>query len=398
MIRERFSRIASVLLILCFVGFTGLAMIRTTVRDKDTVSFYENRNLATLPTLTVESALDGSYFSAIDKYVSDHSVARKAVLAAKTALDMYVLHRPVVNDVVITDGLLLPFNRYEVIDETAIAENADAVAQNLASHAAKTASYGGAFYYIAVPCQYVCYEQAYPQYLNNRSDYTALSSAALFERLDALGVSYIDMREHYEENGRPASFTSTVDNHYSIFGAYDTYAALLDRIGRDTDFRPHILTLDDFTATALDYGYLGSRTRKLFGLWESEERLYTLTPKAEIPFELWSYGTKADSPTVYSMEVDGKGRIHYGLYMGGDIAETVIETDREHLPSIFIYGDSFTNAFECVAYTGFDTTWAVDYRYYEGLSVDQFIDTYKPDIVVCIRDYEAMLAPYQNGQ
>ncbi len=396
--RNIFAKVTSVILIVIFVGCLLFAMIRTTTRQKDAASFYENRNLAVFPVLEKESVLDGTYFSAIDTYISDHSVARKAVLALKTAIDTYVVKRPVVNDVVVLDDLLLPYNNYEIVDENAINANADIIAQNLKSHKDAAESYGGKFYYIAVPCQYVCYEQSYPWYLNNRGEYTEKSSTALFSRLDENGVSYIDMMDYYEENGKPAEFSSAVDNHFSIFGAFDTYNELLKRIDAETDIKPYVLTKDDFDVTELDNEYLGSRTRKLFGLWESDEKLSIMTPKEEIPIEMWNYGTKQEIPVIYPQMVDEKGRLNYGLYMGGDISETMIKTNREELPNIFIYGDSFSNAVECVAYTGFNTMWSMDYRYYTGDGVDAFIEKYKPDIVVCIRDYEAMLAPWQNGQ
>ena len=83
--------------------------------------------------------------------------------------------------------------------------------------------------------------------------------------------------------------------------------------------------------------------------------------------------------------------------MGGDIPETVIETNRPELPSILIYGDSFTNAVEALAYYSFDEMRSVDLRYYDQMSISQYIQEYKPDIVVCIRDYESLLAVDGNG-
>lgn len=89
--------------------------------------------------------------------------------------------------------------------------------------------------------------------------------------------------------------------------------------------------------------------------------------------------------------------VTYSLYMGGDYANTVIDTGREELPSILIYGDSFTNAVECIAYLSFDEMHSLDLRYYKEMSLDEYIQTVQPDIVVCIRDYEELLIRTQNG-
>ena len=82
----------------------------------------------------------------------------------------------------------------------------------------------------------------------------------------------------------------------------------------------------------------------------------------------------------------------YSLYMGGDVGETVIETGRPDLPSILIYGDSFTNPVECLAYYSFDEMRSIDLRHYKDMTL-----AYQPDIVVGIRDYEALLSTDFNG-
>ena len=87
----------------------------------------------------------------------------------------------------------------------------------------------------------------------------------------------------------------------------------------------------------------------------------------------------------------------YNLFMGGVIANTVIDTHREELPSILIYGDSFTNAMECVAYLSFDEMHSLDLRHYHEMSLEGYIQKFQPDVVVCIRDYEVLLEVGNNG-
>ncbi|MBQ1503175.1 MAG: hypothetical protein IIZ35_04150, partial [Clostridia bacterium] len=88
----------------------------------------------------------------------------------------------------------------------------------------------------------------------------------------------------------------------------------------------------------------------------------------------------------------------YSLYMAGDIGRTEIRTGRDGLPDVLIYGDSFTNAVECVAWYSFDTTYTVDFRHYKDKTLSELIEERKPDIVICIRDYEAFLTAFDNGQ
>ena len=73
--------------------------------------------------------------------------------------------------------------------------------------------------------------------------------------------------------------------------------------------------------------------------------------------------------------------------MGGDIAETVIETGRSWLPDCIIFGDSFTNALETALYCSFDTTVALDFRHNKARTIYDYIEEYKPDVVICPVSY-----------
>jgi len=373
-------------------------MVFTVLNMDENYSFYENRSLAEVPAFTVEGMLDGSWFSAVESSFQDHSAGRNIALQVKTWLDLYVFRRPVVNDVVIAgEDLLLPWNAYEYSYDTAwIQAKADEVAANLLSHKEVTGSYGGYFCYVAVPCQYVCYADSYPAYLNNRSDYTEKSSEALFGALTEAGVPYLDMLAIYTEQGILQSTGSLVDNHYSLAGAFAAYQAVVEKWNADTGGTQPIPEKEAYITAALPNTYLGSRIRKLCGLWESEERLYTMVPKEEIPFRRYENGTEIDSK-IYAVPAAETEDVLYSLYMGGDNRETRIETDRAHLPDILIYGDSFTNAMESVAWVGFDTMYTYDFRYYGEKTVEELIMAYQPDIVICVRDYEALLLETGNG-
>jgi len=84
--------------------------------------------------------------------------------------------------------------------------------------------------------------------------------------------------------------------------------------------------------------------------------------------------------------------------MGGDLSVSRIDTGRKELPDILIYGDSFTNALECVLWYSFDTMYSYDFRYYTGYTLDELIRKYQPDVVVCVRDYQQLLLETGNGK
>ena len=258
-------------------------------------------------------------------------------------------------------------------------------------------SYGGHYCYVAVPCQYVYYEDSYPAYLTNRSHYTDLELSALTEEMNAQGVCFLDMGPVFDSLGHPPEFSSRVDNHYGLLGAYETYRAAVQKINGDYGLAlsfPEEGT--DVTFSALPNPYMGSRTRKLLGLRGDDEKLLTAAFREDIPFTRLDNWQEVAS-AVYALPATEDEALTYGLYMGGDIAETCIRTDRSSLPTALIFGDSFTNAVESLAYYSFDEMRSVDLRHYKTQSISDYIAAYQPDVVICIRDYEALLSRSDNG-
>ena len=391
---QKLKKRSALLLIAVFVLFLAAAVALTVRNRGKTYSFYENRNLAPLPAASEQSVLDGSYFSALEKYLIDRAAGHTALARLDTRIDL-ALRRPVIHDVVVREDILLPWLPYETVDPAAITAAAERMAQRLAPVSELVESYGGMYCYAAVPCQYAYHEDRYPSYLNNRSAYTALSREALRAALAEAGVDYLDVGEVFDALGHPDAFSSGVDNHYSIYGALETGRAILSRFNaRGASLR--VPEEADFTAETVPSPYLGSRTRKLLGTRTSDEPLVRLDLAEPIPFTRRDNGHDSYS-YVYAAGAETDGYVTYNFYMGGDIANTVIDTDRPELPSILVYGDSFTNAVECLIWPSFDRMYSLDFRHYQDMTLGEYIETYRPDYVVCIRDYEALLSPECNG-
>lgn len=389
------KRLAELFITVCFLGFLLVGMLSTVLRRTELISFYENRLLAAFPQPNAQSVGNGSFSAQIEQYLEDHAALRTTILQGKVCLDM-ILHRPVVNNIVVTTGPLLPFRSPETVDENQIAAQADTMADVLSRINDTVAEYGGYFCYVAVPCQYAYFEDDYPWYVENRSEYSRLSASLLSQALEQRGVAFLDIREAFDAQGRPDEYGSQVDNHYTMAGAFEAYRLLMEAIAEGTGLDFPILGLEDVIFETLPNDYLGSRERRLMGMVGREEHLSILHPVEEIPFTRSDGGIPSASE-VYAVGYSDDQALNYELYMGGDIANTVIDTHRDELPSILIYGDSFTNALECVAYLSFDEMHSLDLRRYQEMSLEDYIRKFQPEVVVCIRDYEALLSPYGNG-
>lgn len=392
----RHQKWADLFTAVCFVGFLALALAATLLRPKSGYSYYENRSLARPAELTLETLLDGSFPACVEPVLQDHAVGRNTLLKTFAWADLRLFHRPVVNETVPSGDLLLGWNRYEIVDPAAITQQAQAMADQLSRLQDIIQSYGGHFYYMAVPGQYTYYEDAYPDYLNSRSAYTARELPSFAQAMADRGVPLIDLGEILSQEGAPAEWYSATDYHYQFGGALAAYRAILDRVNQDLGLDLTVLEGDALRQETLPNPYLGSRARKVFGLWPASERLTIGLPADPIPFTRFDNGSQG-AAQVYDLPPDDVQPVLYSLYMGGDIGETVIDTGRPELPSILIYGDSFTNPVECLMYYSFDQMRSVDLRHYKDMTLADYIAAYQPDIVVGIRDYEALLSQDYNG-
>lgn len=390
------KKIANIVLVLAFAGFLAAAMVITLGKPQGGWSYYENRTLAQMEELTPQTLWDGTFANSVEPTLQDHAAGRNTLLKLSAWMDMELFHRPVVNQVIPAEGMLLSWNPYETPDPELIQQQADAMAGQLGALRDVVESYGGKFYYVAVPGQYTYFEETHSDFLNNRATYTDLEIPAFQQAMEEQGVTLIEMGEILAQQGNPPEYYSTVDYHYTFGGAYATYLAILERINQDFDHSLTVLDEDSLVRETLPNPYLGSRARKVFGLWETDEKLEIGLPAQPIPFTRIDNGQEVPA-TVYTLPSNDTDEVAYAAYMGGDIAETVIDTGRDELPSLLIYGDSFTNPVEGLMYYSFDEMRTIDLRHYKDMTLADYIALYQPDVVVGIRDYESLLSTDYNG-
>lgn len=111
-----------------------------------------------------------------------------------------------------------------------------------------------------------------------------------------------------------------------------------------------------------------------------------------MPFERYDNGNPVEA-TVFAADRQNM----YNYYMGGDVAETVIHTNRPELPDVLVVGDSFTNALETILYTSFDEMRSLDFRHYTEKSIYDYLKEYQPDVILYVRDDLSYIVTDGNG-
>lgn len=359
------------------------------------VSFYEQRKLDSFPEITKSGVWDGSFFTAFESAFSDHVVLRNTLLKLDTQLNM-ILEKPVVNNVIINSDMLLTDYGFSYWDIGYIRAQADAVSKDYQALNEFILSYGGYFCFLGVPQQSTYFSAYYPPYMDSRLWHTTAIRTAFSDYMFRHQVPFINMYAIYDSQGHPTDYYAQTDHHFTYEGAYAAYIALLNKINADTNLEIPVMTREDLSWSILPNPFLGSANRKLYGLWPTKDKLEIAKLKNPISFTRKDNGEEVPS-SIYALPGNDSEEVTYSVYMGGDIGETIIQTNRPGLKNALIFGDSYTNALETLFWTGFNETRSLDYRYYTDMTLRKYIYEYHPDVVICVRDESVFLSKTGNG-
>lgn len=380
------KRFGQIILIIMFLGIIFTIPVITKLQKNQVISTFENRKLAQMPVFSKASLISGEYFSKWEPYLSDHIYGRNTWIKSYTFMNMMVLGKANINNIVIgKDGFLLPFfdynGKYDIINSEA---NLDKMAKQMKELRDKLEEQGNEFYFVGIPSQASYHRSEYPKHLQNNTQLMDKTEKLLFDKLNQLNVKHINMNEVFHKAANVEYYYKT-DHHYNFEGAYVTYYEIIRNLqqGGVSNIQPP-MEKNEMDIVTLPNPFGGSRNRQIYFMVTADEKLKVSYPKNKIAFEKFTNGKKDNR--LYYLAENGKDMINYGVYMGGDWAETVIRTNNDKLPNLLLFGDSFTNAIEPLLYTHFNETRILDLRHYNKMSLYEYIDKYKPDIVLMVRD------------
>ncbi|CAK7045667.1 DHHW family protein [Tissierella sp.] len=383
-------------IILIFLLVIFAIPILTAMRHNVNVSNIENRTLAPLPQYSNERLLNGQYFSEWENYISDHIIGRDYLIKSYALLNMKILGKHKINNIIIgKEDTLLPFYTEELSNNLEdYLNNLNAMTENMKNLQNHIKANGGEFYFVGLPGQSSFFRSRYQNYFENKEGYFVENENKMFNNLEKNNINYINMNEVFKKDQDNENYLKT-DHHFSFKGSYRTYVEIIDRLRNDLGLdigKP--LDIDELDIVTLDKPILGSRNRQLYFLHPTDEKVSIAYPKTPIDYEKYTNGVL--DPKLYYINNDENPS--YNIYMGGDQKEIIIDTNRENLPNLLIFGDSFTNALEPLLYYHFNETRILDLRHYKEMNLYEYIDLHKPTVVLMIRDDLNYGNPEGNGK
>ncbi len=172
--------------------------------------------------------------------------------------------------------------------------------------------------------------------------------------------AYSVLKEHSDEY-----LYFNTDHHWTGLGAYYAYTAFMDAAGLSyydyESYEKH--TIENFRGTL----YAGTNDQSMYNNPDYVE--WCEFPVSHTVYQ-YNKGDLANYFPSMVMASYAKGANAYGVFLGGDFPLTVIKTDVNNGRKCLIIKESYGNAVATYIAAGFQETYVVDERYYEGNIVD----------------------------
>lgn len=383
------------LMIICFTAVIFTFGIGTLTAETKEKMFFENRLPEKAVPLTKDSYVSGEYAEKAEKAFSDNIILRDKIMRVYTKFNSAMPGKTEVNKVVFGEGVLLPYYLTNYFNKEQTDEDINVMADDMDRLNDIVEENGGKMIFAAIPAQFSLYNDKFPDYVCSFSPKLDYVRANFLPELEKRDIECIDLKSVFSARQDKDELYFKTDHHYNCNGALVTYQSVMERINSLSGLNLSVLQKEDMEYKTLPNRFLGSMSRKIYDTYDNDDKFTMCYPKEQIAFERYDNGNKVAAELFKPPTPDKY--VDYESFMGGDFPETMIDTHRPDLPSVLVFGDSYTNALETLIYYGFDKTYSLDFRYYDKMSVADYIREKKPDFVVYVRDDTIYLSRENNG-
>ncbi|MDY3249559.1 MAG: DHHW family protein [Candidatus Choladocola sp.] len=325
-------------------GFTIATLILPPTRFSET----ENRTLAQMPSLSLESLLDGTFEEDYEEYLTDQFVARDGWIGMKTAVERAALRSESKDIYFAEDGYLIEKHTGSFTSDTA--------AMNIRVLEQFTEKYEEQFgtdhmTVMIVPNAVDILRDKLPPYA---SPYDEESYLAQIEAVLPEGV-WFDAGAVLEQH-RDEEIYYRTDHHWKTLAAFYTYQKWAESCGYGS------INADDYTVETVTDSFEGTIQSKL-GIRTRKDSIELYLPVGDPLYTVQKNGSEEKDYSLYDYSaLDTKSK--YDVFFGGNQAMVTIRTKADTGRKILVIKDSYAHCFVPFMVTQFDAIDMVDVRYY----------------------------------
>lgn len=322
-VKKRIKDIITAVLFLAMIfGFLIITLIRKTGDE----SYRENRRLAQLPEMSIESLSEGAFTKQLGDFFTDRFAGRSYWLTAKGYTNI-IIGESIINDVFAAEDMLLSADTCRDISCSGVADNINSYAED----------YDGAVYFVAVPTSAGVYSDRLPEYLTACTEKESIDSlysliSENVRKIDAYNIlKMLNDNYIYYRN----------DSKWTSYGAYCVYRTVIQKLG----FLP--VSYDKFTIEHVTAEFRGNLyNRSLYtGIKADMLDIYNYNGAEEV---ISCTATDNEGETreipLYDKSAIDKNDM-YKLYLGDDSPLVTIKTQVNNDKKLLVIKDDFADCF-----------------------------------------------------
>ena len=316
--------------------------------------------------------LFGDIFEKWDNYFSDHIYFRDNFVNAYTSIQKQT-NKKYVNSVYLgkDNYFLSDTNSKEISDN------------QLKARARYFTSISEMFkesqiYMINLPYKNDVYESKMP--IDGYRSLNNIYINKLFEYIENSKLTCIDVKNDFKDS---EELYHKTDHHWNMNGTWIAYENIVNKIKNDFEEIGEIKTKDFYNIDIYENYFIGTDGRKVGQIVSEMDDIEIYNHKNKEDYNVYIDGELSD---FYWYDFLNEERFNndYGVYLGGDHAEVIIENVKSNNDlSIVIIGDSMDNPLIPLLAPHFNKIYSYDLRYYNESIIDK-IQSINPEIIVFI--------------
>jgi len=319
---KEFRKKFSALIIMIFLVFM---LLYTLFREKNEISFYENRKLAQFPDIKISEIINGNFSVKLIDFFSDQIAGRNKFMKIYADIASENSENKI-NGVFAKENMLLNGN-------INTSEISDSVVDKINSF---TEKYNSSFYFIAVPSSDGIYSNLLPQYIPE--DFQSEQIQEFYDRLSPRirKINAFNILRNFSSD----YIYYRTDTKWTSYGAYCVYRTAIQKLG----FIP--VAYDKFTIEHITSDFKGN----LYNISQCD------IPKNDFIDIYYSDSINIQSITAYDENLNQSSRIlydksllnsgyMYNIYLGEKAPALKIKTSVNNNKKLMVIKDSYADCF-----------------------------------------------------
>ena len=348
-----------------FCGFLGAVLGLSIILPDKSFSELENRNLSTVPELSVESLTSGDFMEDAEEYTADHIVGRDFWVALKAYCERFSGKQENNGAYFAKNGAVI--NRVEEPDMEKLQSNVGFI-NKLVENVDVPVRFG------VIPSAATIWNEYLPQGAPTADEEQILSDLFCY---DYQGEDPINLGWALSQHKDEYIFYKT-DHHWTSLGAFYGANAIFEAMGLEP------LNLEDYTPATVTEDFNGTTFSSSGVRWLRPDSIQTYIPEDGVKVTAY-YTGKPEESTLYHEEFLEK-KDKYSYFLGGNQPLCVIESEKNDGPKVLVIRDSYSDSLAPFLTERFSEVHLFDVRY-NMMSPSQYVQANGIDEVIVLYSF-----------